>query len=217
MKRPASEAAHTARQPSKDAGRRGPGRPKGQVDREALLIDAALTLFAAHGIANTTLRMIAESVGLTPAMAHYYFNSRDELIEALLRERLFPVCARIAEVADGTDRAAIVAALIQRIMEAAARHPWLAPLWVREMLPEGGALTARVHLWLGEAGSETWARIVRRWQRQGLTSPDIEPSLVFTSLMALTLMPIASGWDATDPARHARLTAHVTALLRGGL
>lgn len=199
--------------------RRRVGRPVGKSDRRALLIDAALLLFARQGISNTTLRMIADRVGLTPAMAHYYFRTRAQLIDALLEERLFPVCRSIDEVvgADEDEPAALIGLIVQRLLDAAAERPWLAPLWVREMLGDGGTLTQRVHGWLGATGSERWARRVETWQRQGRINRAIEPALVFTSIMALTLCPLASGWTASDAASREKLVRHVGALLGSGL
>ena len=53
---------------------RRPGRPAaqaadaGQRDR---LIDAAVTLFARHGVAATSTKAIAAGAGVTPALVHY--------------------------------------------------------------------------------------------------------------------------------------------------
>ena len=65
---------------STSQGRR-PGRPRGTkptaTGRERLL-DIALDLFSRQGIANTSLNAIAKEAGVTPAMLHYYFNSREQ-------------------------------------------------------------------------------------------------------------------------------------------
>ena len=61
---------------------RRPGRPRGQksgsANREQLM-DIALALFARHGIARISLNAIAKEAGVTPAMLHYYFSSREAL------------------------------------------------------------------------------------------------------------------------------------------
>ena len=62
---------------------RRPGRPRGSkptaTSREQLL-DIALDLFARQGIARTSLNAIAKEAGVTPAMLHYYFNSRENFL-----------------------------------------------------------------------------------------------------------------------------------------
>ena len=43
------------------------------------LVAAGLALFARHGIARISLNAIAKEAGVTPAMLHYYFSSREAL------------------------------------------------------------------------------------------------------------------------------------------
>jgi len=52
---------------------RQPGRPRTTADSDmrAHALDAALNLFAARGIAATSLRDIARAAGVTPALLHY--------------------------------------------------------------------------------------------------------------------------------------------------
>ena len=198
---------------------RRPGRPCGRTDRRALLLDAALTLFAQNGVQNTTLRRIADHVGLTPAMAHYYFHSREQLLDALVEERLLPLAIRINEAfdEDGRDPPARVAAFVRRLLEAAEECPSLPTLWVREMLSEGGTLRGRLLKRLEEVGREKADRRLESWGSAGAFSRGVEPSLVFTSIVALTLLPLAEVGCATAPATRDQLEKHVNALLSGGL
>lgn len=214
-----TERGEMARGELDDALRKGPGRPTGRSDKRTMLIDAAVVLFGQQGMSATTLKMIADHVGLTPAMAHYYFNSRDELIDALAEERLLPVCLHInaALGANDDDPISAIQRFVDHVLEATAQSPWWASLWVREMLSEGSLLRDRVETWLGETGTAKWARSVEVWQQQGKISPEIEPTLVFTSMMALILLPLASGWDATDPAMRQRLATHVTTIFCKGV
>jgi TetR/AcrR family transcriptional regulator len=202
-----------------EATHRRPGRPTGRADRRSLLLDAALTLFAQQGVQNTTLRNIADYVGLTAAMAHYYFHSREQLLDALVEERLLPLAIRINEAFDehGRNPEAMVSAFVRRLLEAAEECPSLPPLWVREMLSEGGTLKGRLLKRLEEAGREKADRRLEGWGREGLFAGDVEPTLVFTSIVALTLLPLAEGWCATAPVTRDRLERHVNALLSGGL
>jgi TetR/AcrR family transcriptional regulator len=170
---------------------RRPGRPTGKADRRALLLDAALTLFAQQGVQNTTLRMIADHVGLTAAMAHYYFHSREQLLDALVEERLLPLAIRINQAfeEDGRDPSAMISTFVRRLLEAVEECPCLPPLWVREMISEGGTLRDRLMKRLEETGTEKADQRMESWGRLGLFSPDVEPSLVFTSIVALVLLP----------------------------
>lgn len=68
-----------------DAGSRGPGRPvgrRGGEGRDALL-RAARALMAEQGSKRLTSKQVSERAGVKPALVHYYFGSRDGLLEAV--------------------------------------------------------------------------------------------------------------------------------------
>src|SRR6516164_4420717 len=83
--------------PSRRTGRR-PGRPSGaQGDMREQLLDIALELFARQGVAETTIGAIAREAGVTPAMVHYYFKTRDQLLDMLIEERFVPLRAKLGQ------------------------------------------------------------------------------------------------------------------------
>jgi len=53
------------------------------------ILDASLRLFSERGFARTTVRDIARQAGLTDAAIYYHFDSKRELLEALVEERGF--------------------------------------------------------------------------------------------------------------------------------
>ncbi|HXR43906.1 MAG TPA: TetR/AcrR family transcriptional regulator [Pseudolysinimonas sp.] len=64
--------------------RRGP-YPK-SVETRAAILDRATELIGEHGPEHVSLRMIAESLGMSHPALTYYFSSRDELLLAVLDE-----------------------------------------------------------------------------------------------------------------------------------
>jgi len=54
-----------------------------------LILDASLSLFSRRGFARTTVRDIARKAGITDAAIYYHFDSKRELLEALVEERGF--------------------------------------------------------------------------------------------------------------------------------
>jgi AcrR family transcriptional regulator len=61
-------------------------RPRGPRDERGVTVaqitDAARASFANHGWAGTTLRGVAREAGVDPALVHYYFSSKEELLDA---------------------------------------------------------------------------------------------------------------------------------------
>ena len=47
------------------------------------IIEAALVLFAEHGIGGTSLQMIADAIGVTKAAVYHQYNTKDEIILAV--------------------------------------------------------------------------------------------------------------------------------------
>ena len=54
------------------------------IDGRRLLINAALKLFAEHGIDAVSIRAVNREAGVGPATAHYHFGTKDALVEAAL-------------------------------------------------------------------------------------------------------------------------------------
>ena len=68
--------------PATQPVRRGPGRPPdvNGADTRREIRRVARTLFAEHGYAGTTTRMISLQVGVTPAALHHYFGRKPNLV-----------------------------------------------------------------------------------------------------------------------------------------
>ncbi len=55
------------------------------VDSRALILDTAAELFATFGYAGTGLRQIADQVGIRPASVYHHFESKERILEEILR------------------------------------------------------------------------------------------------------------------------------------
>lgn len=205
---------------------RRPGRPA-QPDASAtraLLLDTATAQFARHGVAATTLARIARAADLTPAMVHYYFRNREALLDTLVSERLVPLIEYVWEPpAKACGPREMVRAIVARLMECAAQRPWLPPLWMREVVNEGGELRERVLAHLPIDRLRGFAQALAQAQARGKVHAGIDPRLVFLSILGTTLLPLATAgiWRrvwAQEPALDtAAVAAHAFALIEHGL
>jgi len=204
---------------------RGVGRPRGgKVDVREILIDAAIAEFIRIGIRATSLRVVAEAAGVTPAMLHYYFGDKQQLILAVVEERLLPALAPMRERLEGAGSNPVELAnlFVSGVGAVVVAHPWLPPLWIREVLCEGGAL--REHMFK-RAIPQLPQMLAQRFaaaQAQGRLAPDLDPRLMVVSLVGLTLFPAAGApiwrqmFDADDLDEVA-LRGHTLALLDHGM
>lgn len=127
--------------------RRGP-RTRKQI------LDASLRLFSERGFARTTVRDIARQAGITDAAIYYHFQSKRELLEALVEERGFihslldleqvPADLPLRETLVGMAQAAI--AVMDENRD-----------FLRLIIMEG--------LGGDEAASEQYQRLVNLWER----------------------------------------------------
>lgn len=221
---PTATRAARVRKPAA-AKKRAVGRPVGEgANIRDRLLDAAIACFVRDGIAASSLRAIATGAGVTPAMLHYYFGDKKQLLDAVIEERLLPASAQLREsiAASGEDVAATIAAFVGGIGAVVARSPWLPLLWVREVLCEGGALREVV---IGRIGPVLPRMLAQRFvaaRRQGRLAAGIEPRLLVVSLIGLTMFPAAGApiwrrmFDADDLDAEA-MRSHTMALLEHGI
>jgi AcrR family transcriptional regulator len=120
-----------------------PSEPQTKGERTAeRVLDAAEPLFAEHGYAGTSLRDIADAVGIRIPSLYNHFDSKERLYAAVLDRGLAPVLAMLdAAVAAAPTARLEPAQLIDAVMAVIARHPHLPRLLAQETLSGGRRLT----------------------------------------------------------------------------
>ncbi|REE92200.1 TetR/AcrR family transcriptional regulator [Cupriavidus plantarum] len=223
---------------------RGPGRPAavdGDTDgggpRERLL-DAATLLFSRHGVAGTPIKAIAAEAGVTPALVHYYFRDRDQLLDAVVDERLQPLVEQVFPSmppetgaaasgaaparGPGPDVVTMMTGLAAQLIRVAAATPWLPGLWIREIVGAEGQLRERVVQRIALRRGALVTGVIAAARERGELNPALEPALVMVSLIGLTLLPLATthiwrGLPGAEAIDTDTLVRHVSALLSRGL
>lgn len=86
------------------------------------IIDAALGLFAEHGVGGTSLQMIADAVGVSKAAVYHQFRTKDEIVLAVAEADM----ARLAVALDAAEaeqgRPEAVDVLLVRLVDLAVEH-----------------------------------------------------------------------------------------------
>lgn len=204
---------------------RGPGRPEaGSADLREKLLNAALVCFLRESVAATSLRAIANEAGVTPAMLHYYFGGKPELVEAFITERLQPALSGVrGSLIDAPleDPPALAVAFVRAIMRVIEVNPWMPPLWVCEVLSEGGAFRDYLIRIVGPQLPQALAAHFTQAKAAGKLPAGIDPRLLVGSLIGLTMFQVASMpvWSRLFDAEltPAQIEAHAVALLQSAL
>lgn len=187
---------------SKSAPRR-PGRPRGgaiSLQQRDSLLDITLALYAEQGIAETSLNAIARKAGVSPAMLHYYFQSRESLLDVVVEERFLPLRQRLEAhfEHDNRDPVTTFRGFIDEIADIVAHNSWFAPLWMQEVTSGSHGLGQHIKTRYGQAGRDKIRAMLVGWQQQGLLNPAIHPDLLMTSLLSMILVPFSRFADEPE-------------------
>jgi AcrR family transcriptional regulator len=202
-----------------------PGRPPASLERDArdLLLNAAADLFARHGVAATTFAMIAQQAGLTPAMVHYYFRTREQLLDAVVTERIAPLIAAVWDpVETGAAPEVLIRGIVERMLAGIERMPWIPSTWMREVLNENGLLRTRMLRQLPFEKIKILSDAVARGQASKTVSPALNPGLIVFSIIGLVMLHTATVrfwaelFKRPVPDR-AAMCSHITGLVLHGL
>jgi len=82
------------------------GRRPGAPDTRAAILASAVELFAAHGFQRTTIRAVAATAQVDPALVHHYFGTKDDLFIAALELPIDPRAVIAPALAGGVEGAA---------------------------------------------------------------------------------------------------------------
>src|ERR1039457_3763575 len=188
------------------------------------LLDAATALFAEQGISSTTVAQIAAHAGVTSAMIHYYFKTRDQLLDQIIEEWIDRIIAFVwSPITEGEDDPRkLVRDLVRRIIQVSDENPWLPQLWLREIVRDGGGLREKVLERIPVDQHRKFAECIALGQRQGVVNPDVDPRLLHMSIIGLIMLPLATAkiWNripAMEGLNKDALAHHVIAFILYGL
>nr|WP_281373146.1 TetR family transcriptional regulator [Kineococcus aurantiacus] len=146
--------------------------------------EAAVRLFAEHGVSGTSLQMIADAVGVTKAAVYYHYRTKDELVVGVVApfiDRVFAVLesaearrghrARVETLVDGLVDVVVDA---RRLYVVAAVDPVIAHL--HAAYPRMAELGDRMQQLLAGPGADAERRVAVVLFLSGLVGPIGDPT-----------------------------------------
>lgn len=92
-------------------------------------IDAAMELFADHGVAATSFQMIADAVGVTKAAIYHQFKTKDAIVLAVAEVGMAPLQDALARAEAETSRERAREVVLAEVIDLAiARRRWVGAL-----------------------------------------------------------------------------------------
>ena len=169
------------------------------------IIEAALALFAEHGVGGTSLQMIAEAVGVTKAAVYHQYNTKDEIILAVAQVVLARLEAAVTAAEAERSRSRAREVLVTQMIDLAVeRRQWAGVLqqdpvmlrFLQEHEPFRRVME-RVNRVLMGAASDPQARV--------------QTAMIAAAIAGAVIHPLVLRLD--DQALRAQLLRHVRKLL----
>ncbi|MCB1663322.1 MAG: TetR/AcrR family transcriptional regulator [Pseudomonadales bacterium] len=170
------------------------GRPVGQNQEQAIraaLLQAAREQFARCDFKAVSIRQIAATVGVNPAMVHYYFGNKEGLYLAMLETSFAPLMAQLEVLQDNESENSrdAIAAFLRSYMKTLLAEPWLPNLIVREILYREGGLREQFIRLFGLKVDSLLLRLLERRKQEGYQVAVLQPQLSALSLISMAAFP----------------------------
>lgn len=197
---------------SPDTAARTRGRyPKGVARRQEIL-DKAIEVFARRGSRSTSLRAIAQEVGVTHAAITHYFGSLEELLVEVYRESegRLGVGRPVPQDASPAMMMSLSAEANREIPGLVQLYSTLVAMALEENHPSAHRfVTERFALLRAELAVQ-----VRELQESGRVRADLDPALVAALIIAAS-DGLQIQWLLDDEVRHDAALEMLDRLLRG--
>ncbi|MEU3270246.1 TetR/AcrR family transcriptional regulator [Saccharomonospora sp. NPDC006951] len=152
-------------------------------DRRSVILQHAATLFASKGIVATTVREIADAVGILSGSLYHHFKSKDEMVDAIVTNYLDDLSARYAEImAAGHDPRTELAELVHGSLAVIESHPH-----ATEIYQNSGnylmSLEGYNHIKVSaNTIQKTWINVLEAGAASGDFRSDIPPRVLYRML-----------------------------------
>jgi TetR/AcrR family transcriptional regulator, cholesterol catabolism regulator len=185
----------------------------GSAERREDILRAAGRLFARKGVAATTVREIADEVGMLSGSLYHHFDSKAAMVEAIIVSHLDDLRSRFARVVSTvSDPRECVAALIRESFRTIDDHPFSAEIYQNDQefvrqLP------------LREAAAEiqrTWLSVLGAGVARGVFRDDVPPAMLYR-LIRDAVWPSVRWFTPTAEYPRERLAADCAAVFLDGI
>ena len=96
------------------------------------VVNAALELFAQHGVGGTSLQMIADAIGVTKAAVYHQYNTKDEIVLAVAQVVLAGLEAAVTAAEAVRSRSRAREVLVARMIDLAVERRRMASILQRD-------------------------------------------------------------------------------------
>lgn len=149
-------------------------------DRRERILSSAAALFASKGVAATTVREIADEAGILSGSLYHHFESKEAMVDEIVRSYLEDLHTRYKAVLDGdTDPRTRLHDLIVASLEVVEAHPHATEIYQNDV-----NYLAQIERfgYLKNAGREVqhaWLEVIGQGISQGVIRGDMDPKILY--------------------------------------
>ena len=153
------------------------------TDRRTTILAHAARLFARQGVSATSVREIAQEVGMLSGSLYHHFASKDEIVQEILLSYLDELLQRYDEVvAADLAPAKAFEQLVRASLTTIQHHPYATEIYQNDVaylqrLPRGEEIAEA-----GQRVPATWLSVIRAGVEAGDFRDDIPPRIFYNLL-----------------------------------
>ncbi|MCW2600222.1 MAG: transcriptional regulator TetR family [Frankiales bacterium] len=153
------------------------------LDRREVILERAADLFAKQGVAATTVREIAEAVGILSGSLYHHFASKDAIVDAIVSSFMDDLVARYdAVLATETDPASRLRGLVQASIATSAEHPHATEIYQNDARYLQAADGPTVVRQSARAVRSAWIKVLEEGAEAGVFRNDVPVKVVYPLL-----------------------------------
>jgi AcrR family transcriptional regulator len=150
------------------------------VDRREAILASAAALFATRGVAATTVRQIADEVGILSGSLYHHFESKEAMVDQIISSFLEDLRTRYKRVLDErSDPRARLHDLVVASLEVVEAHPHATEIYQNDV---NYLLQFERFAYLRSAGKEvqtTWLQVIEAGIEQGAFRADLDAKILY--------------------------------------
>lgn len=148
--------------------------------RRGEILAAAGTLFAEKGVVATTVREIADEVGILSGSLYHHFASKDEILDAIIMAYLDDIAERYSRVAgEDSDVVSQLRSLIRTTLEVAFDHGAASQIYQNNNRYLRSSAQWEQMNTIATQIRQTWFDVLNKGRDEGVLRGDIPPQMSF--------------------------------------
>ena len=151
-----------------------------ETDRRGTILAIAAELFAANGVASTSVREIGNRAGMLSGSLYYHFGSKDEMVQEIILSYLTELTQRYDAIRSAEhEPIRALDEIVRASLQVIANHPYATEIYQNDAaylarLPRGREVEAAT-----ERVPETWLSVIEQGVVAGVFRDDIPPRIFY--------------------------------------